>query len=82
MVDPVRVSADFVARIVELGTAGLNELTRLGSNSLLAALLARLGLLSASDAELAPGDDVSPEEMISRGLLAGDGESAEDDLDP
>lgn len=73
MVDPVRASADFVARIVELGTAGVNELARLGSNSLLAALLARLGLLSASDVELAPEDDVSPEEMISRGLLAGVG---------
>ena len=73
MVDPVRVSAGFVARIVELGAAGVNELTRLGSNSLLAALLARLGLLSASDAELAPEDEVSPEEIISRGLLAGEG---------
>lgn len=73
MVDPVRVSADLVARIVELGTAGVNELARLGSTSLLAALLARLGLLNATDVELAPEDEVSPAEMITRGLLAGEG---------
>ena len=73
MVDPVRVSADLVARIVELGTAGVNELARLGSTSLLAALLARLGLLNATDVELAPEDEVSPAEIISRGLLAGEG---------
>lgn len=71
--DPVRVSADLVARIVELGTAGVNELARLGSTSLLAALLARLGLLNATDVELAPEDEVSPAEMITRGLLAGEG---------
>ena len=73
MVDPVRASADLVARIVELGTAGVNELGRLGSTSLLAALLARLGLLNATDVDLAPEDDVSPAEIISRGLLAGEG---------
>jgi len=73
VVDPVRVSADFVARIVELGAAGVNELARLGSNSLLAALLARLGLLNATEVELAPEGEVSPAEMISRGLLAGEG---------
>ena len=73
MVDPVRGSADLVARILELGAAGVNELARLGSNSLLVALLARLGLPNATDVDLAPEDEVSPAEMISRGLLAGEG---------
>ena len=73
MVDPVRVSADLVARIVELGAAGVNELARLGSNSLLAALLARLGLPNTMDVDLVPEEAVSPAEMITRGLLAGEG---------
>lgn len=66
-------SANLVARIVELGAAGVNELARLGSNSLLAALLARLGLQNATDVDLAQEDEVSPAEMITRGLLAGEG---------
>ncbi len=73
MVDPVRVSADLVARIVELGAAGVNEVTRLGSNSLLAALLARLGLPNVMDADRTPEDAVSPADMITRRLLAGEG---------
>ena len=39
MVDPVRGSANFVARVVELGVAGANEIARLGGELLLAALL-------------------------------------------
>ena len=83
MVDPVRGSAHLVARVVELGAAGVNELARLGSNSLLAALLARLGktdqeaapdvLPNATDMDLAPEEEASPAEMITRRLLAGDG---------
>ena len=41
-----------MARIVELA-AGVNELARLGSNSLLAALLARLGLLNSTSPRMA-----------------------------
>lgn len=73
MVDSERGSTTIVARIVELGAAGVNELARLGSNSLLAALLARLGLPSATDVDLVPEEEASPAEVITRGLLAGDG---------
>jgi len=73
VVDPQHGSANLVARIVELGAAGVNELARLGSNSLLAALLARLGLPNVTDVDLAQEDEVSPAETITRGLLAGEG---------
>ena len=73
MVDSVHGSANLVARIVELGTAGVNELARLGSNSLLAALLARLGFPNPTDVDSAPEEDVTPAEVITRGLLAGEG---------
>ena len=66
MVDQVRGSAHLVSRIVELAAAGANELARLSSNSLLAALLARLRMID-------PEDEPSPAEVITRGLLAGDG---------
>ena len=66
MVDQVRSSADLVARIVELAAAGLDELARLSSNTLLAALLARLRMTD-------PDDESSPAEVITRGLLAGQG---------
>lgn len=75
MVDPVRGSANFVARVVELGSAGVTELARIGGNSLLAALLALLGgrteegSRGAADAP----DEVSPVEVITSGLLAGEG---------
>lgn len=83
MVDPVRSSAILVARVLELGIAGVNELARLGSDVLLAALLTRLGRAeqvdvpaltdAVEDPDLAAVEDLSPEEVISRGLLAGDG---------
>jgi adenylate cyclase len=73
VVDSVHGSANLVARIVELGTAGVNELARLGSNSLLAALLARLGFPNPTDVDPAPEEDVTPAEVITRGLLAGEG---------
>ena len=83
MVDPVRGPANLVARFVEFGVAGVNEIARLGSDFLLAALLARLGktnqddasevLSDAVDTDLAAQEDLSPAEVISRGLLAGDG---------
>jgi adenylate cyclase len=66
VVDQVRSSPDLVARIVEFGAAGLNELARLSSNTLLAALLARLRMTD-------PEGESSPAEAITRGLLAGDG---------
>jgi adenylate cyclase len=66
MVDQVRASADLAARIVELAAAGLNELARLSSSTLLAALLARLRMAD-------PEDESSPAEVITRGLLAGEG---------
>jgi len=86
VVDPVRGSANLVARVVELGVAGVNEIARLGSDVLLAALLARLGRgtdhadSEASDApsdpvdaDLVAAEEVSPAELITRGLLAGKG---------
>lgn len=83
MVDPVRGSANLVARVVELGVAGVNELARLGSEILLAALLSGLGRTSQGDASDVPSDitdtdlpveeGTSPAELITRGLLAGRG---------
>lgn len=83
MVDPVRGSANLVARVVELGVAGVNEIARLGGDILLAALLARLGkddrdevsdvLLDVSDRDLVAEAELSPEELVTRGLLAGEG---------
>ena len=72
MVDPVRGSANFVARVVELGSAGVGELARIGGNSLLAALLALLGRSEESRGADEP-DETSPAEVISSGLLAGEG---------
>lgn len=76
MVDPVRGSANFVARVVEFGSAGVSELARIGGNSLLAALLALLGGRTEQDSRGPDGaepDEVSPAEVISSGLLAGSG---------
>lgn len=83
MADPLRAPVDFVARVVELGLAGVNGLARVGSDILLATLLARLGWtnendtpeLSASDGDgdPIPEEELSPAELISRGLLVGEG---------
>lgn len=83
MVDPVRGSANFVSRVVELGVAGANELTRMGADILLAALLAMLGkpdeddaadvLPDDTDIDRVPEEVLSPAELITRGLLAGEG---------
>ena len=75
MVDPVRGSANFVARVVELGSAGVTELARIGGNSLLAALLALLGGRTDEGSRGAADepDEVSPVEVITSGLLAGEG---------
>ena len=75
MVDPVRGSANFVARVVELGSAGVTELARIGGNSLLAALLALLGGRTEEGSRGAADepDEVSPVEVITSGLLAGEG---------
>lgn len=83
MADPVRTSASLVARLIDLGIARINELARLGSTAILAALLSRLerpdqGSLPAGHADVGDGNDaqllgLSPEDVISRGLLAGDG---------
>ncbi|HNM85981.1 MAG TPA: adenylate cyclase regulatory domain-containing protein [Mycobacterium sp.] len=72
MVDPVRGSANFVARVVELGSAGVTELARIGGNSLLAALLALLGGRTDQEKVDEP-DEASPVEVITSGLLAGEG---------
>jgi adenylate cyclase len=82
-VDPVRGSANLVVRVVELGVAGVNEITRLGGDLLLAALLSGLGKTGQGDASDVPADPVerdrateeelSPAELISRGLLFGEG---------
>ncbi|MCB9417413.1 MAG: hypothetical protein H6522_09695 [Mycolicibacterium sp.] len=75
MVDPVRGSANFVARVVELGSAGVTELARIGGNSLLAALLALLGGRTDEGSRGAADepDEASPVEVITSGLLAGEG---------
>lgn len=75
MVDPVRGSANFVARVVELGSAGVTELARIGGNSLLAALLALLGGRTEEGSRGAADepDEASPVEVITSGLLAGEG---------
>ncbi len=76
MMDPVRGSANFVARVVEFGSAGVTELARIGGNSLLAALLALLGGRTEQDSrgpDDADAGEVSPAEVISSGLLAGEG---------
>lgn len=44
VVDPVRVSAQVMLRALEASTAPVRGLARLGSDSLLAALLAVLGV--------------------------------------
>jgi adenylate cyclase len=83
MVDPLRGSANLVSRVVELGMAGANELTRLGGNILLAAVLALLGktdqdnaaqaLPDGAEVDHVPEEVLSPTELITRGLLAGEG---------
>jgi adenylate cyclase len=83
VVDPVRGSANLVVRVVELGVAGVNEVARLGGELLLAALLSGLGKTGLGDASEVPADPVegdhateeelSPAELISRGLLVGEG---------
>lgn len=82
MVDPLRSSVDLVARVVELGMAGVNEIARVGGDILLATVLARLVKTSEGDAaaELPASADtdpsaegLSPAEVITRGLLVGEG---------
>ncbi|HNF06289.1 MAG TPA: adenylate cyclase regulatory domain-containing protein [Mycobacterium sp.] len=68
----MRGSANFVARVVELGSAGVTELARIGGNSLLAALLALLGGRTDQEKVDEP-DEASPVEVITSGLLAGEG---------
>lgn len=81
--DPWRSSADFVARIVEFGMTRVNEIARLGSEVLLATVLADLrksnqdatagALMGPVDLDAAFEEELTPEEVISRGLLVGDG---------
>lgn len=81
MMDPVRGSAEFVVRVPETGAAPVRGLARLGSDSLLTALLALLGHVDRKDeADVWSGAESEPEdeepsaaEVISRGLLAGHG---------
>lgn len=76
----MRGSVGLVARVVELGVAGFSGIANLGSEVLLAALLARLGKADPDDGSDVPADtdrvdaeELSPEELITRGLLAGEG---------
>ena len=83
--DPVRGSAQFVVRVFEVGTAPVRGLARLGSDSLLAALLALLGGTEheetpdvlpdalAGAAEVVEDEEPPAAEVITRGLLAGHG---------
>lgn len=57
VIDPVRGPVQFVARVPEVGTAPGCGLARLGSDSLLAALLTLLGGTEAEETSAAlPGD--------------------------
>ena len=49
VIDPVQGPAQFVVRVLEVGTAPVRGLARLGSDSLLAALLALLGGAEAEE---------------------------------
>ena len=69
MVDPVRGSANLVARFVEFGVAGVNELARLGSDFLLAALLARLGRTDRDDVSEELPDAVDADLGVEGDLL-------------
>jgi len=81
VIDPVQGPAQFVVRVLEVGTAPVRGLARLGSDSLLAALLALLGGGDQEEtSDVLPGAAVEPEdqdsqpaEVITRGLLAGYG---------
>lgn len=81
MIDPVRGPAQFVVRVLEVGTAPVRGLARLGSDSLLAAVLALLGGSTPEEASdvlagaAGESEDHEPEpaEVITWGLLAGQG---------
>jgi len=83
VVDAVRGPANLVSRVIELGVAGINEIARLGSDILLAALLARLGkrddpdgstaLPAAAGPDWDPSEEVPAAEHIARTLLSGTG---------
>ncbi len=75
------MTVQFVVRVLEVGTAPVRELARLGSDSLLAAVLARLGGSEPEEASDAPAGAAAepedqeplPAEVITWGLLAGHG---------
>jgi adenylate cyclase len=83
MVDPMNSSANLVSRVIELGVAGANGITRMSGDILLAALLGLLGkteqadtaevLADEAEVDSSPEEVLSPTEVITRGLLAGDG---------
>ncbi len=78
MIDPVRGAVQLVTRALDVGTAPVRELARLGSDSLLAALLALLRDTDPEpDAAAEPPDAADgrlpPGEIITRGLLDGHG---------
>ncbi len=66
MVDPVRVSAQLVVRALEAGTAPVRELARLGSDSLLTALLAVLGGADRDEEQQEPPGAVGDETGMGR----------------
>lgn len=77
MADPVRGPVDLLARVIEFSVARVGGVARLGGDFLLAALLAGLGRPDQADAAgpdgRADADEPAPEELIIRGILAGEG---------
>lgn len=73
----MRGPVDLLARVIEFSVAGVGGVARLGGDFLLAALLAGLGRPDQADAAgpdgRADADEPAPEELIIRGILAGEG---------
>lgn len=83
MADSPQGPVELVARLLELGVAGAGEIARLGSDFLLAILLAGLGKASADNSSEMPAlasaesfgeENLAPAELISQGLLSGEGQ--------
>lgn len=73
----MRGPVDLLARVIEFSVARVGGVARLGGDFLLAALLAGLGRPDQADAAgpdgRADADEPAPEELIIRGILAGEG---------
>ena len=81
--EPVRGSIRLVAQMVASVTAPVRELARFGGDSLLAAVLAALGGFTRDEeasgrkadveGERPDAEEMSPTELVTGGLLAGEG---------